>query len=103
MTDPMRIRATLKDDIVDVKILIGHEMETGLRQDASGALIPAHYISKVTASYRGKAVLVGEWGPAVSKNPFLAFRFKGGDRGEKVTITWVDNLGDTRTDEGVIT
>jgi sulfur-oxidizing protein SoxZ len=56
----------------------------------------------VTATYNGKTVLAAQWGPAVSKNPFLSFKFKGGAKGEKVTITWTDNRGDQRTDEATI-
>ena len=53
-------------------------------------------------TYGGKPVLAAQWGPAVAKNPFLSFKFKGGAKGEKVTITWVDNRGDKRTDEATI-
>jgi sulfur-oxidizing protein SoxZ len=102
MTDPMRIRASLTGDTVEVKVLMSHPMETGLRKDASGALVPAHYIETVKASCNGKDVLAADWGPAVSKNPFLAFRFKGAAKGDKLTITWVDTAGETRTDEAVI-
>jgi sulfur-oxidizing protein SoxZ len=47
-------------------------------------------------------VLTAQWGPAVSKNPYLEFDFKGGQKGEKVVVTWEDNKGEKRTDEGVI-
>jgi sulfur-oxidizing protein SoxZ len=43
-----------------------------------------------------------QWGPSVSKNPFLAFRFNGGKQGDKISITWRDNMGETRTDEAAI-
>jgi sulfur-oxidizing protein SoxZ len=98
----MKIRASLQGDVVEVKVLMSHEMETGQRKDASGALIPAHYIQAVTAEWNGKPVLSADWGPAVSKNPFMSFKFKGGAKGDKVKITWRDNKGDTRSDEGTI-
>jgi sulfur-oxidizing protein SoxZ len=47
-------------------------------------------------------VLTADWGPAVSKNPFLAFRFKGAAKGDKVTITWKDTAGESRTDDAVV-
>jgi sulfur-oxidizing protein SoxZ len=47
-------------------------------------------------------VLTAQWGTAVSKNPFLAFKFKGGQKGDKIVITWVDNRGETRTDEATV-
>jgi sulfur-oxidizing protein SoxZ len=45
---------------------------------------------------------LAQWGPAVAKNPFLAFKFKGGAKGEKIQVTWTDNRGDKRTEEAVI-
>ena len=102
MANPMKIRATNKDGITEIKILMNHEMETGQRKDASGQLVPAHFIDKVTATCNGKTVLTADWGPAVSKNPFLAFRFKGAKAGDKISVTWVDTNGATRTDEATI-
>jgi sulfur-oxidizing protein SoxZ len=102
MADPMKIRAAMSGDKVEVKILMSHEMETGQRKDAKGAAIPPHFIQTVTATHNGKVVLTAEWGPAVSKNPFLSFKFAGGKPGEKVSVTWVDNKGDKRTDEATI-
>ena len=102
MADPMRIRATMMGDKVDVKILMSHVMETGQRKDADGNIVPAHYIVKVTATCKGREVLNAEWGPSISKNPYLSFRFKGAAKGDKVTITWTDTAGDTRTDEAPI-
>jgi sulfur-oxidizing protein SoxZ len=103
MADPMKIRASMQGDLVNVKVLMSHEMETGQRKDANGQIVPAHFIQTVSATYNGKTVLSAQWGPAVSKNPFLSFRFKGGVQGEKVQVTWVDNKGDKRTDEAAIT
>ena len=102
MADPMRIRATARDGVVNVKVLMSHEMETGQRKDGSGNLMPAHYIKRVSATHQGKPVLAAQWGPAVSKNPYLEFSFKGGQKGEKIVVTWEDNKGDKRTDEASI-
>ena len=102
MADPMKIRAKAEGDVVEVRELMGHEMETGQRKDSSGNVVPAHFIQTVTATYQNRTVLSAQWGPAVSKNPYLSFKFSGGAKGEKVRITWVDNTGATRTDEGVI-
>ena len=103
MAEPMKIRAAMLGDKVEVKALMSHIMETGQRKDAKGATIPAHFIQNVSATHNGKTVLSAQWGPAVSTNPFLSFRFKGGKPGEKVVITWTDNKGDKRTDEATIT
>jgi sulfur-oxidizing protein SoxZ len=102
MPDPMKIRANVAGDSTEVKVLMSHEMETGQRKDAQGKPIPAWHIQNVTATWNGKTVLTAEWGPAVSKNPFLSFKFKGGAKGDKVQITWIDNRGEKRTDEAVI-
>ena len=102
MADPMKIRATLQGDTVEVRVLMQHEMETGQRKDASGKTIAAWHIKEVTATNNGKPVLQAQWGPAVSKNPFLSFRFKGGAKGDKIQVTWMDNKGDKRTDEAVV-
>jgi len=102
MADPMRIRAVSKDGLVNVKVLMSHEMETGQRKDSAGKLVPAHFIQNVSATHNGKTVLTAQWGPAVSKNPFLEFNFKGGQKGERVSVTWTDNKGEKRTDEAAI-
>ena len=64
--------------------------------------MPAHYIVNVTASCNGKTVMAAEWGPSVSKNPYFSFRFKGGAKGDKLSVTWKDTDGETRTDETTI-
>jgi sulfur-oxidizing protein SoxZ len=102
MADPMRIRAVAKDGAVNVKILMSHEMETGQRKDSAGKPIPAHFIQQVSATWQGKVVLSANWGTAISKNPFLEFSFKGGQKGERIQVTWTDNKGEKRTDEATI-
>jgi sulfur-oxidizing protein SoxZ len=102
MADPMRIRAVARDGVVNVKVLMAHEMESGQRKDASGKLVPPHFIRNVTVTHQGKVVLSAQWGPAVAKNPFLEFTFKGGRKGDKIIITWEDNKGESRTDESTI-
>ena len=102
MADPMRIRAQASGDKATVRVLMSHEMETGQRKDASGKVIPAWYIQEVSASLNGKVVMTAEWGPSVSKNPFLQFSIKGAKAGDKVSISWTDNHGDKRTDEATV-
>jgi len=102
MADPMRIRAKIEGDKTVVRVLMSHEMETGQRKDASGKLVPAWFIQDVTATWNGKTVMSAQWGPAISKNPYLQFQFSGAKAGDKVTVAWTDNRGDKRTDEAVI-
>lgn len=102
MANPMKIRASNKDGVTEVKVLISHEMETGQRKDSAGAIVPAWFITELTAKHGDKVVLSSEFGSSISKNPYLAFKFKGGAKGEKITVSWKDNKGDTRTDEAAI-
>jgi sulfur-oxidizing protein SoxZ len=103
MADPMRIRAqSAAGDKATVRVLMSHEMETGQRKDAAGKIIPAWFIQEVSASHNGKTVLTAQWGPAVSKNPFLQFSIKGAKAGDKVVVTWLDNRGDKRSDEATV-
>ncbi len=102
MADPMRIRAQVQGDKTTVRVLMAHEMESGQRRDAAGKPIPAWFIQEVTAQHNGKTVMTAQWGPAVSKNPYLQFSFKGGKAGDKISVSWLDNRGDKRTDEATI-
>ena len=99
MSEPMRIRATLQGDVADVRILMMHPMETGQRKNAKGELVPIHFIKNVVVAHNGKVVLDAEWTQAISRNPFLGLRVKGAKAGDKISVTWIDNKGDKRTDE----
>ncbi len=103
MAEGMKIRATMQGDVADVKALMSHIMETGLRKDSkTGQLIPAHFINQVTATLNGKTVLDAQWGAAVAKNPFLGFRVKGAKVGDKIVISAVDNHGEKITGEATV-
>ena len=100
--EPMKIRVAVAGDPTEIKVLMNHEMETGQRKDAKGETIPAWFIQNVLVTWSGKTVLSAQWGTAIAKNPFLSFKFKGGTKGDKIVIRWVDSRGDTRSDEAVI-
>jgi sulfur-oxidizing protein SoxZ len=89
-------------DKATVRVLMSHEMETGQRRDAAGALVPAWFIQEVSASHNGKVVMQAQWGPSIAKNPFLQFNVKGAKAGDKITVNWLDNKGDKRTDEATV-
>ena len=92
----IRIKAKAENGETTVKALIKHPMETGRRKSKETAeVIPIHYIKEVTCSYKGEPLLTTEWGPTISKNPFLSFKVMGGAPGEKVELSWVDNNGDS--------
>ncbi|MDH3538095.1 MAG: thiosulfate oxidation carrier complex protein SoxZ [Gammaproteobacteria bacterium] len=99
----IKIRAKAQDGVTTVKTLMNHEMETGLRKDSkTGEKIPAHHITEVTAEHNGKVVMTANWGGAISKNPYLSFKFKGGASGDKIKISWVDNKGGSDSTEASI-
>ena len=103
MAQPMRIRATMAGDVADVKVLMNHPMETGLRKDAkTGQLVPAHFITEVIATVNGAPVLAAEMSGGVSKNPYLGFKVKGPKAGDKVAVSWADNKGDKNSVEATI-
>ena len=103
MAGGIKIRAKEKDGVTQVKTLMKHPMETGTRKDSkTGELVPAHYIQEVKAEYDGRVVMTANWGPAVSKNPYWSFKFKGGKKGDKIRITWTDNTGETASEEAEI-
>ncbi len=96
----IKIRAKASDGVTTIKALIKHPMETGQRKNKkTGKLIPAHYIQEVTCEHNGTAVMTALWGPAVSKNPYLSFKFKGANKGDTVKLSWVDNKGENDSTE----
>jgi len=102
MADPMKIRAQVSGDTCDIKVLMSHTMETGQRKDSDGNVVPAHFIQTFTVAVNGKTVVDGSCGPSVSKNPRFGFKVKGPKAGDKVTVSWIDNKGDKRTDEATV-
>jgi sulfur-oxidizing protein SoxZ len=90
----IKIRAKAQDGVTTVKTLISHKMESGQRKDSkTGEKIPAHHITEVMAEHNGKQVMNANWGPAISQNPYLSFKFKGAAAGDTIKISWVDNMG----------
>ena len=96
----IKIRAKVDGDVTTVKALISHPMDTGLVKDKkTGKPIPAHFIQEVTCEHNGKNVLTALWGAAISKNPYLSFKFKGAKAGDTLTLSWVDNKGESDSTE----
>jgi sulfur-oxidizing protein SoxZ len=94
----IKIRAKLKGGVTTVKALMNHPMETGLRKDKkTGKPIPAHFIQEVIAKSGDKTVMTAHWSGAVSKNPYISFKFSGGAKGDSVDVSWTDNQGGSDT------
>jgi len=97
MASTIRVRATANGDITEVQALIQHPMDSGFVKDAKGALIPPHFIQELKFEHNGKDVFVADWGPAVSKDPYVKFSFKGAKKGDDLKISWTDNKGASDT------
>lgn len=89
----VRVPAKAKaGEIIEVKTLVSHEMESGFRKDSSGKIVPRSIINKFTASFNGKPVFEADWFPSVSANPYQSFFYKATESGEFV-FTWKDDDG----------
>ena len=95
MASTIRVRAVASGETTEVQSLIQHPMDSGFVKDAKGELIPPHYIEAVEFEHAGKTVFTAFWGPAVSKDPYLKFSFKGAQKGDELKVSWVDNKGAT--------
>jgi sulfur-oxidizing protein SoxZ len=98
----MKMRATAQDGVTEIRVLMAHPMETGQRKDASGKLVPMHFIQNVTVKLNGKTVVEAQISQAVSRNPVFSFRVKGGAKGDKVEVSWLDNKGETNSTEASV-
>jgi len=96
MANTIRIRTRVKDGVTEVKSLISHPMDTGLVKDKkTGEVIPAHFIKEVVCKWKDKTVMTAYWSGGVSRNPYIAFKFKGASKGDKVELSWKDNKGES--------
>jgi sulfur-oxidizing protein SoxZ len=102
MGQPIRIRSRLRGDVAEVMVLMPHPMETGLRQDSTGALVLAHFITDVDIRVGTRQVFAAQMSFAVARDPLLTFRFSGAAPGQRLRVAWTDSRGDSRVDEAVI-
>jgi sulfur-oxidizing protein SoxZ len=98
----MKMRATLSGGYTDIRVLMTHPMETGQRKDAEGKLVPVHFIQNITVKVNGKTAVESQISQAVSRNPVFTFRLKGGARGDKIEVSWLDNHGETNVIESAV-
>ena len=95
----IKMRAKIKNGVAQIKTLMPHPMETGVRRSEDGALIPAHYIQTVTCELNGQTVMEAQWGASVSRDPYFAFKVNGAKPGDTIKVSWVDNLGESSSGE----
>ncbi|WAK03133.1 thiosulfate oxidation carrier complex protein SoxZ [Methylobacter sp. YRD-M1] len=99
----IRIRTKRIDGKTQIRTLITHPMEHGRNIDkATNQPIPAHFIQELTVKHNDKVIANCAVGAGVSKDPYFAFMLKGGEPGDKITISWVDNLGQQDSEEHII-
>jgi sulfur-oxidizing protein SoxZ len=92
-TPRVRLPAEAKPgEIIEIKTLISHEMESGQRKDASGAIVPRKIINKFIAKFNGKEFTSVDWYPAVSANPYQSFYFRAQESGT-LEFVWRDDDG----------
>ena len=101
MSSSLRIIAREENGTILVKVIIPHPSESGLRKDEQGNTVPAHFIMEGSVTLNGVPVVALELGPAVSKDPFLQFRFKG-KKGDTVNVIFLDNHNEQFTAETVV-
>ena len=87
-----------KGEIIEIKTLLSHPMETGLRKDAAGNTVPRKIISKFACEFNGKPVFSADIEPAVAANPYIQFTAKV-DEGGTFKFTWIDDDGSVTTTE----
>lgn len=102
MAEAMRIRATLQGDVADVRVLMNHPMETGMRKNERGELMPLHFITRITATHNGRTVLDAQWSQGIARNPPLGFRVRGAKIGDRIAVSWVDNKGEQGSIETLV-
>lgn len=99
----IKIRTKRIDGKTQIRTLITHPMEHGRNKDPETKQpIPAHFIQVLTVSLNDKVIVNCDMGASISKDPYFAFMLKGGNAGDKITISWLDNLGNKDFTEHVI-
>lgn len=99
MAEQIKIRVQLNGDLADIRVLLQHPMETGLRKDEGGRPVPSLFIQTFTVSHNGKPLIDGQLNTSVSKNPLFAFKARGIRTGDRIAVSWTDSSGDRRQDE----
>lgn len=103
MPEPIKIRATLSGETTEIRMLLQHPMETGLRKDtATGETVPAHFIQTFSVTAKGKLLISGQLNTSIARNPLFTFQVMGLRAGDRVAVTWIDNKGEQRLDEAAI-
>lgn len=102
MSVPTKIRASISGNVAEVRILMSHPMENGLRKAPDGKPIPADFIRNISVTIGGKTYLEAQFGVGVAKDPYLMFRARNVKAGDTIVLTHEDNSGNKGSAEGVV-
>lgn len=95
-------RQAKKGEVIEIKTLLAHPMETGYRRDVHGQLVARHIIHTFICTYNGEEVFRADWHPAVAANPYLAFYTVATASG-RLRFEWIDDDGSVYSAEAEIT
>jgi sulfur-oxidizing protein SoxZ len=93
----IKIRTKLIEGKTQIRMLISHPMEHGRRKNEQRETIPAHYIQELTVKHNETIIMSGALGIGVSKDPYFSFMLQGGESGDRIQVSWKDNLGNIDT------
>ena len=91
-----------RGEVIEIRVMVEHPMESGFRHNNMGKLIPRHIATDFRCSYNGREVFRAELHPAVSTNPYFLFYLVAQDTGELV-FSWADDRGGTVTESTLLT
>ena len=94
MQNSIKVRKSLRNGNAEIRMLLKHPMDVG-RRLKNGEVIPAHFISRLTCRHGHEIVMQAHWGAGISANPYVAFTLEGVNAGDKITIDWLDNQGNS--------
>lgn len=98
----LRVPATAKKgEVIEIKTLVTHPMESGQRKDADGRFVPRMILNRLTATFNGRPVLNVTLEPAVAANPYMSFFMRVPESGT-LRLTWTDDMKNSWTAESRI-
>jgi sulfur-oxidizing protein SoxZ len=85
-------KTAARGEVIEIKTLIQHPMETGFRRDLEGNPVPVHIIERFVCTYNGEEVFRADFHPSIAANPYLTFRTLATESG-RLELTWYDDDG----------